>query len=105
MLSISATKGDALHSDHPFATVSTTAAERDAGTVAPERLAVIVGSLREHGAAVVHDAVDPVTCDRLCASMLGRTTEPQPVHWDEAQLWSDLPEWPPCWDLVPKPVD
>lgn len=128
----------------PFATVA--AAELDSGAT----LDAVVASLREHGAAVVLDAVDPGTCDRLAAAMLaeldaaaatpaalevpghvqhnpppraehlhadvianpsataiarallgpgfhltlytgntmlGHTTQAQPVHWDEPQLW------------------
>jgi hypothetical protein len=67
---IPATNGNAVRTDHPFATVSATADERAAGALAPERLDTIVSSLRDHGAAVVEGVVDPAVCDRLHAAML-----------------------------------
>ena len=53
-----------------LATVRATAAERRTGILEDARLAEVVASLREHGAAVVLDAVDLGPIDRLRDVML-----------------------------------
>lgn len=149
--------------DHPFATIEATSDERTTGALDGGRLAVLTESLREHGAAVITDAVDLRHCDLLLDAMLaeldqaaakphsllvhghvqhnpplwaehlhadivanplavtvarallgfgihlslytgntmlGHTTDPQPVHWDDPQLWPGLAQAPPPASLV-----
>jgi hypothetical protein len=56
--------------DHHFTTPEVTDDERSAGALTDERLASVLASLREHGAAIIIGAVDLECCDALCATML-----------------------------------
>jgi len=142
---------------HPFATVDVTAAEVAAGSLSDDRLHFVVSSLRDHGAAIINDAVDPDHVDALYEAMteelhlaaekppaldtrghvqhnpplhaehlypdvfanpialqvtrallgpsvqlsvytgntmLGGTTDAQPLHWDDYQLWGSALQAP-----------
>jgi hypothetical protein len=60
---------------HPFQIIRASAEERRKGELAPEQLAAVLASIGEHGAAVILDAVDLATCDRLRTAMLAELDE------------------------------